>query len=421
MSTELECLHQIILADDQSQARQWLAAHPELHAHINDPVAPFDSPLIIWVRSNAMLDLLCAAGADLNARSRWWAGGFGLLDQASPAVAGYAIERGATVDVHAAARLGRLEALRELVAADPARVRARGGDGQTPLHFARTIAVAEFLLAQGAELDARDVDHESTAAQYMVRDRPEVCRYLVQRGCQTDLFLAAALGEAALVQRHLASDPASVGARVNEDYFPKHNPRSGGTIYQWVLGRHVLAHDVARQFGQAGIYRLLMEHSPVAVQLAAACSAGDEVTVQTLIDGHSGALAVFANTQARDLVYAAYNNQTATVRLLLRLGLAVATGGPDGATALHWAAFHGNAVMTRELLARHAPLEVIESEHHATPLGWATYGSEHGWHRRTGDFPATVELLLAAGARTPDRTFGTAEVRRLVQGGTAPS
>ena len=79
-----------------------------------------------------MIDVLLAAGADVNARSQWWAGGFGLLHTADPELAAYAIERGAVVDVHAAARLGRLDRLRELIEGDPRRVHARGGDGQTP-------------------------------------------------------------------------------------------------------------------------------------------------------------------------------------------------------------------------------------------------------------------------------------------------
>ena len=53
-----------------------------------------------------MLDVLTDAGADLNAKSQWWAGGFGLLHQCSPELAAYAIERGAAVDVHAAAAWG---------------------------------------------------------------------------------------------------------------------------------------------------------------------------------------------------------------------------------------------------------------------------------------------------------------------------
>ena len=54
----------------------------------------------------------------------------------------YAIERGAVVDVHAAARLGLVERLRQLISGTPALVHERGGDGQTPLHFASTVEIA---------------------------------------------------------------------------------------------------------------------------------------------------------------------------------------------------------------------------------------------------------------------------------------
>ena len=120
-----------------------------------------------------MLDVLLDAGADINARSQWWAGGFGLLDSASPDLAAYAIERGAVLDAHSASRLGFLDKLRDLIARDPQLVHARGGDGQTPLHFASTTEIAAYLLGQGADIDARDVDHESTPAQWMVKDRQE--------------------------------------------------------------------------------------------------------------------------------------------------------------------------------------------------------------------------------------------------------
>src|SRR5262249_10761783 len=150
--------------DDAARVAQLLQRHPELKAKINEPVGAFDSPAIVHARSRQMIDVLLAAGADLNAKSRWWAGGFGLLHQAHPELAAYAIERGAVVDVHAAARLGMLERLRELISADPGLVHSRGGDGQTPLHFASTIESAEYLLDYGADIDARDVDHESTPA-----------------------------------------------------------------------------------------------------------------------------------------------------------------------------------------------------------------------------------------------------------------
>src|SRR6266404_6396490 len=210
----LEQLKKAFGEHDAAQFRRLLDRHPELKAKINEPVAAFDAPLITRVRSPDMLDVLLDAGADINAKSRWWAGGFGLLHGADPELAAYAIGRGAVVDVHAAARLGLMARLRELISADPGLVNARGGDGQTPLHFTSTIEIAEYLLDQGADIDARDVDHESTPAQYMLRERAEIARYLVRRGCQTDILMAAALGDAGLVEQHLDADPECIRIRV---------------------------------------------------------------------------------------------------------------------------------------------------------------------------------------------------------------
>src|SRR5438552_3652436 len=204
-------------ANDAELLGLLLNKYPQLKEVVNQPIGPFDSPAIIRVRSAAMLDVLLEAGADINARSRWWAGGFGLLDSATPELAAYAIERGAVVDAHAAARLGMLERLRALIGGDPSLVHARGGDGQTPLHFASTVAVAEFLLERGADMDARDIDHESTPAQWMLRERQEVARHLVKRGCWTDVFMAAALGDVELTRRHLDADPKCVYRRVTAE------------------------------------------------------------------------------------------------------------------------------------------------------------------------------------------------------------
>src|SRR5215831_14447844 len=95
--------------------RKLLERYPQAKEAINEPVAAFESPPVTQVRSREMLDVLLEAGADINAKSRWWAGGFGLLHGAKPDLAAYAIGRGAVVDAHAAARLGMVEKLRELI------------------------------------------------------------------------------------------------------------------------------------------------------------------------------------------------------------------------------------------------------------------------------------------------------------------
>ena len=405
----LELFKQAYKDDDAPRFRQLLEQFPEYKSRINEPVAAFDAPIITGVRSREMLDLLLEAGADINAKSRWWAGGFGLLHSAEPDLAAYAIERGATVDAHAAARLGLLGILRELISANPALVHARGGDGQTPLHFASTLEIAEFLLDRGAAIDARDVDHESTPAQHMLRDRQDVARFLVQRGCKTDLLMAAALGDMDLVRKHLDAEPGCIRLRVSDEHFPMINPKSGGTIYQWTLGWYVSPHDVAKQFGHDDVHRLLMERSPDDVRLLAACWSADETTVKSLLADHAGLVANLSAAYRRQVAHAARNNNLAAVRVMLAAGLPVDALGQHRATALHWAAFHGNAEMTREILRYNPPLELTDADFQATPLGWAIHGSEHGWHCRTGNYAATVELLARAGARLPDQSTGGTE------------
>jgi hypothetical protein len=300
--------------------------------------------------------------------------------------------------------------LKELVTADPNLVHARGGDGQTPLHFASTVEVAEFLLANGANIDARDIDHESTPAQYMLRvdqkrhyprDRQDVARYLVSRGCQTDILMAAALGNPDLVRKHLAGDPNCIRMSVSEEWFPKKNPRAGGTIYIWTLGAHRTAHTVARDFGHEDIFQLLMDHTPEDLKLALACELGDELSFHEFLSKNPNLAQTLSETAQRKLPNAAQSNNTKAVRLMLEAGWPVNTPGEMGATALHWAGFNGNAEMTREILRFHPALELKSREYAGTALSWAVYGSGNGWRRDTGDFVGTIRALLDAGAAIP--------------------
>jgi ankyrin repeat protein len=413
-SEALAELKQAFECDDADALRRVLDQHPEARAHINEPIGPFDSPAITCVKSRAMLDALLEAGADINARSRWWAGGFGLLDSASPELAAYAIERGAALDAHSTARLGMIDELRALVTADPSLVHARGGDGQTPLHFASTTEVAQFLLDQGADIDARDLDHESTPAQWMSADRQEIARYLVSRGCQTDILLATALGELDLVRRHLDADPDCIRMRVSDEYFPMVNPKSGGTIYQWTLGWYVSAHQVARKFGREEVLQLLLERSPPEVKLIDACWQLDEDAARALLAENPGLTSELTHADRRHLAHAARNNETQAVRLFLETGFPADATSQHQATALHWAAFHGNLEMTRLLLAHKPPLEALDADFHGTPLRWAVYGSEHGWYSKAGDYAGTVEALLQAGAKPPTSVSGSPPVQEVL-------
>jgi ankyrin repeat protein len=411
----VEELKQAIRSDNASVVQQILDRLPELKARINEPIGPFDSPAIVSARSPEMLDVLLEAGADLNAKSSWWAGGFGLLHGASPELAAYAIRRGAVVDIHAAARLGMLDRVRELIAADGASVHAGGGDGQTPLHFASTVDIAAVLLDRGAEIDARDVDHESTPAQYMIDNRQEVARYLIQRGCKTDILMAAALGDSQLVRRHLDAVPGSIRMRVSEEFFPMISPKAGGTIYQWKLGWHLSPHRVALKFGHEDVYRLLMDRSPPEVKLVEACWLDDEAALRALRADQSDLSSMLLAGDLRQVAHAARNNETSVVRAMLKAGLPVDARGQHNATPLHWAAFHGNREMVEAILPFGPLLEVTDADFNGTPIGWAIHGSMEGWYQQTGDYAGTVEALLAAGARLPERLGGAEAVREVLR------
>jgi len=402
--------------DDAPALRRLLERFPELKAKINEPISHFDSPPIIHVRSREMLDAMLDAGADMNAKSRWWAGGFGLLDQANPELAAYAIERGARLTVHSAARLGMLEKLRDLVEANPELVHERGGDGQTPLHFASTIEIAEYLLDHRAEIDARDVDHESSPAQYMVKSRPAVCRFLIQRGCHTEILMAAALGDLNLVRKHFDADPECIRMRVSDEYFPMISPKNGGTIYQWELGWYVSAAQVAKSFGHTHVFNFLMERCPANEKLLNACWLGDEALVKSLLAAQPNLAVTLSASGRRQLAHAARNNNTTAVRLMIAAGLPVVdVFSQHHATPLHWAGWHGNVEMVRMILARHPQIESTDNEYQGTPLGWAIYGSEHGWAPEKGDYPGAVEAFLDAGAALPDKLSGTPAVRKILR------
>ena len=410
-----EALTIVIRDSDAQRVRELLESHPELRAEIDEPLPNYGFGIhalfaAVQRSDRATIDVLLHAGANIRKRTDWWAGGFGVLDDCAPVLVDFLVERGAAIDAHAAARLGMLAKLADLLAADPNAVHARGGDGQTPLHFASTVEIAALLLDHGAEIDARDVDHESTPAQYMLRveqqrhypqDRQDVARYLISRGCKTDLLMATALGDLDLVRRHLDADPGCIRMSVTEEWFPKKDPRAGGTIYIWKLGENRTAHTVAREFGHEEVFKLLMERTPEDLKLALACELGDESTFQAYMALNPDIARALSDADRRKLPAAAQSNNTSAVRLMLEAGWPVNTPGAMGATALHWAGFNGNAEMAREILRFQPDLELKSQEYEGTALFWALFGSGNGWHRETGDFVGTVRALLEAGAALP--------------------
>jgi hypothetical protein len=396
-------------AGDVEEVRQLLQSHPDLVSAINAPMFAFRSQAVHVARTNLeLLDLLLAHGADLNARTSWEKGGFGVLEQASPDEAAPLIARGARIDIWAAANLGMMAELAALIAGDPSLVHAKGGDGKRPLHFARTVEIARLLLEHGAEIDALDDDHDSTPAQHLIGDRPEVAGFLVAQGGRSDLLLAAALGDVALVRRHLDVDPGGIAMRVDQDWFPMiDTAANGGHIYQWTLGFHLSAFDVARKGGHAEVLGLLLERAGPLDRLLDALWCGNEACAEVPLAADPQLVALAPPRVLHQVADAARNNNLPAVRAMLRSGFPVAALSQHGATPLHWAAFHGNPDMVEEVLRYDPPFEARDRQYQGTAMDWLIHGALGPWGFSTGRHGECAHLLLRAGVGVDETSLPT--------------
>lgn len=420
-----EAFRTAFAAGDLAELRTLFERHPTARRLIDAPLFHFDAPALVHFagQGNApMVELLLEMGADPNRRSSWWAGGFHPLHVAKGEVATRLLAAGAVPDACGAAHLDRPELLAQMLRDDPSCVHQRGGDGQTPLHFARSRETIDLLLAQGADIDARDVDHRGSPAQWMLERRRgagrfHLAEYLVQRGASTDVFLAAALGLAERLREMLEADPDLLGARTGQGEFGE-QPPSSLHIYTWTIGQNLSPLQVAAQFRQEEALQVLQEFATPKQRFLAACVRGNAAEAEVLLRERPQLVAELSAAEQRALPDAAWAGQARPVELMLALGFDPTARGQDGGTLLHCAAWEG-AYECVEVALRHpgvrALLEVRDPTHGSTPLGWCCHGSRY-CARPEGDYAGVARLLLEAGAEPgPNLKDATEEVLAVIR------
>ncbi len=399
-----EQLHHAMQRRDAVMARQLLAQHAEFRPLINAPMFAYNAPaLVSFADDAAMVDVLLEFGADPNKKSDWWAGGFHPLHVATGAAAERLLAAGAVPDACAAAHLDRPDLLLRLIESNPRCVAERGGDGQTPLHLARSQRVVDILLDAGADIDARDVDHRATPAEWMLDrsrggGRYELARYLVERGASADIFLAAALGRTVDVRAMLERDPALLELQTGRGRYAEAKP-SSFHIYFWTIGSYRGPLEVAAQFGHEDTLAVMLPMATPVQRLRLACRRADSDAAQALLRDYPALVQSLATVDQRAITDAAWNGDAPAVALMMSLGFDPATTGQDAGTALHCAAWQGSAACVAAILSHESGRAIVnatEVHHGSTPLGWCCHGSLNG--PRAGDFEQVARLLLEAGA-----------------------
>lgn len=391
---ELIAFHGAVRQQDVAATRRVLESSEYVREHINDPIFDFGGRALHAVSSNtAMLDLLLSFGADVSLKSDWANGPYSVLDSSDETATRFLMARGAPLTANAAARLGWFDELKAIVEKDPESVHNRGGDGQQPLHQARTVEIADYLLDHGAGIDVRCIDHKTTPAQYALADRPDVCRRLLERGATADIFMPARLGDVALAERLIDADPSCLRARVHAEGYALVPPLN---IYCWSLGWSMSPHDVARKFDQRAVLELLMRGSPQVVRFVQFAMEADANAARAIVREDPTLPASLRPGDHSLLAQAIFHGHFDAADLMLDLGFDPMARGTDGGTALHMASWMGKVRLVERLIGR-VPIEDRDPTHSSPPIGWAVFGSAHR-RAKGADYVGVIDRLVAAGA-----------------------
>lgn len=291
-------------------------------------------------------------------------------------------------------------------------------DGESLFHAAERFHedALELLLSAGAQVNHAG-EWGNTPLYYLLRywdvEREARVRqgliWLLDHGAdpnvrcaeerETSLHVAARRGQSPAVVRLLLERGADVHAR-----------RADGST-AWFLARRHGFDELASLLESAGARPEPL--SPLDTLLAA-CGRGDleaarRVASPDLLGGLSPA-------DRRLLPEAASVGRVQAASAYIAAGFPVNAVDTAGATALHHAAIHGRASLVRALLDAGADVDIRDTEHRSTALGWACFGADFVADT-DGDYEGSVRALLDAGARprADEHEPQHAGVRRLIE------
>ncbi len=388
---------------DADRVKSLFANNSELKAYIDEPWFSFDAPAIVHAaskRDRPLIDVLLDAGADIDVKSAWWAGGTSALHHVTGSMLSYdrelaehLIERGATIDAHAAAGLDMLDTLETLIHENPEVVHTLGSDGMSPLHFSATPRIAELLLEHGADINLRDRDHNGTAAQWTIRRRPEVCKYLIEKGADADVILYCAIGDVERAKAEFQKNPDLLRLRINvkvsagyiipSDNLPKANSElehevPGGHVYAYQVGPTMPLLEIALQSKQPEIIDLLID-SGYEINLrdwymlvGQGPKRFDELLKSFIAKGQNiNALQKHRRGMWTPLHWVAQRGLTVGVACLLENGANPNVTDDKGQTPLHFIAQKGIGKNQAALLIEHGADVNVRDDAGQTPLDYA--------------------------------------------------
>ncbi len=382
-----ESIHAAVRSGNRQEVRQLLAHGVDVDTR--DRLG--GTPLLdaAWTGDLAMVELLLAKGADVNATHA---------------------EAGSTA-LEYAVLTSRPEIVKALLVAH-ADIRHRYRSNQNIMHIAAgrgDVAVLNELLRAGAPLQGLDAEGRTPLDQAVLHDRLAATRFLLAHGDSAGEHHAAD-GRGPLHEACVKGFADLIPVLMQAGVSPGDRDASGQSPLDLALAyKNVDAVKALLNAGGQG-------GGSVRSALQAASSAMENATmrgqieiVQLLLDSGFDAnrRTPSGTTYLHD---AALKGKVRVASLLLDSGVRLDARNQSGATALHDAALGGSAKVIGLLLDRGAAIDAVDDDSRATPLMLAASLARD----------AAVDLLLQRGAdwRLRDREGMTALERAVRSGDT---
>jgi ankyrin repeat protein/L-ascorbate metabolism protein UlaG (beta-lactamase superfamily) len=249
-----------------------------------------------------------------------------------------------------AAKEGDLAKVQEMVGKNPELVKAKDEEGETPLHEAAAaghIAIVEYLLTKGADIDARNNDNQNPLLHAAYYGKTPVVKLLLDKGA---------------------------------DF--KERDRYGRTVLHYPVRE-----------GYKDVVEILVKKG---MDITVEDGMGVSPLQFAIEGGHAGIMDVFVASKALDvesdkgrlaLHQAAKQGQKEIVDLLTAKGVSITTKDDMEASLLHNAAIGGLSELSRRLINEGAALNDLDARGR-TPLHYAV---------KQGSF-AIAKLLVEKGA-----------------------